>query len=200
MPDSRPHQVNPTQLAALLSQYFNLDELESLSFELHFEFEELGEGGRSIKSIRLVKYFERNDRLTDLAEALLQQRPTLTWDDLSHEAVAKDSQALGEATIKVLSSSDEAIDEYIRSLEYDPAMLLRVQIDGSTESPPISERVASGNSVVICTRIERSLRKNLDAVIILRPAGGVIYPGALLLADQNLMKGRPTPIALAEAR
>jgi len=88
------------------------------------------------------------------------------------------------------------IDRYIQSLQYDPRSLLSVQPDGSTESIPVKDRQMNGNAVIICTKKECSLTKNLSGVAILRPTGGVIFPGALVYADQNLMEGRPTPIAL----
>lgn len=95
-----------------------------------------------------------------------------------------------------MAAQPNTIDDYIRSLKYDPRILLSVQPDGSTESIPIRDRQVSGNAVIICTKKECSLTKNLSGVAILRPTGGVIFPGALVYADQNLMEGRPTPIAL----
>ncbi|NIP28458.1 MAG: hypothetical protein GWO38_32785, partial [Phycisphaerae bacterium] len=91
-------------------------------------------------------------------------------------------------------ANTSSIDNYIRSLNYDPRILLSVQTDGSTESLPDTDRQSVGNAVIICTKKEHSLKKNLDGLAILRPTGGVIFPGALVYADQNLMEGRPTPI------
>lgn len=88
------------------------------------------------------------------------------------------------------------IDKYIRSLSYDPRSLLSVQPEGRTESLPVKDRQLDGSAVIVCTKKQRSLAKNLDGFAILRPTGGVIYPGALVYADQNLREGRPTPIAL----
>ena len=91
----------------------------------------------------------------------------------------------------------QALDNYIRSLNYDRRRLLSVQEDGATESLPSKTRSNTGNAVIITTKRQHSLRKNLSDVAILRPTAGVIFPGALVIADQNLMEGQPTPIGLA---
>lgn len=91
------------------------------------------------------------------------------------------------------------IDAYIRGLQYQPRVLLSVQEDGATESLPAKTRSQAGNAVIITTKRQHSLRKSLSEVAILRPTAGVIFPGALVTADQNLMEGQPTPIGLARA-
>jgi thiol-activated cytolysin len=92
--------------------------------------------------------------------------------------------------------SNQQIDVYIAGLNYDPRVLLSVVPDGTTSSLPIKARQAVNNGVVICTKIQHSLKKNLDEVAILSPTTGVIFPGALVLADQNMVDGHPTPIPL----
>lgn len=102
---------------------------------------------------------------------------------------------------KASTSSDirHPIDGYIRGLKYLPRVLLSVQQDGATESAPVTTRSQTGNAVIITTKRRHSLRKNLSEVAILRPSAGVVFPGALLSADRNLMEGQPTPIALPRA-
>ncbi len=89
------------------------------------------------------------------------------------------------------------LDKYIASLDYDPRVLLAVVPDGSTSAIPVKDRQHNNNGVIICTKTQRSLSKTLSEVAILSPTAGVIFPGALVLADQNLSEGRPTPISLA---
>ena len=89
------------------------------------------------------------------------------------------------------------LDKYIESLDYDPRVLLAVVPDGSTSAIPVKDRQSNSNGVIICTKTQRSLSKTLSEVAILSPTAGVIFPGALVLADQNLSEGRPTPISLA---
>jgi thiol-activated cytolysin len=88
------------------------------------------------------------------------------------------------------------IDRYIASLDYNPQVLLAVVPDGSTSTIPVKDRQQNNNGVIICTKTQHSLNKNLSEVAILSPTAGVIFPGALLRADQNLSEGHPTPIAL----
>ncbi len=89
------------------------------------------------------------------------------------------------------------LDKYIASLDYDPRVILAVVPDGSTSAIPVKDRQHNSNGVIICTKTQRSLSKTLSEVAILSPTAGVIFPGALVLADQNLSEGRPTPISLA---
>lgn len=89
-----------------------------------------------------------------------------------------------------------SLAQYIAGLNYDPRVLLSVVQDGATQTVPVKERTAQSNAVVICTKTRTSLKKNLSEVAILSPSSGVVFPGALVLADENLMEGHPTPIAL----
>ena len=77
------------------------------------------------------------------------------------------------------------LDKYIASLEYDPRVLLAVVPDGSTSAIPVKDRQHNSNGVIICTKTNRSLSKTLSEVAILSPTAGVIFPGALVLADQK---------------
>ncbi|UPG88067.1 thiol-activated cytolysin family protein [Luteibacter aegosomaticola] len=90
-----------------------------------------------------------------------------------------------------------SIGDYIAGLSYDPRVLLSVVADGATQAVPLKERTTQSNAVVICTKTKTSLKKNLSEVAILSPSAGVIFPGALVLADEDLMEGHPTPLALA---
>ena len=91
---------------------------------------------------------------------------------------------------------NSSIETYIAGLNYDPRVLLAVVPDGTTSAVPVKDRQPTSNGVVICTKIQHKLNKILDAVAILSPTAGVVYPGALVRADQNLSEGHPTPIAL----
>lgn len=91
------------------------------------------------------------------------------------------------------------IETYIASLDYDPRQLLSVVPDGTTSTLPVKDRQQDGNGVLICTKTQHTLNKNLSEVAILSPTAGVIFPGGLVIADQNLSDGRPTPIALPRA-
>jgi thiol-activated cytolysin len=96
-------------------------------------------------------------------------------------------------------NTSASLRQYIKSLSYDPKLLLAVQPTGgellqekvkSTDKT----REAKPGKIVRCTRTTRSLSGNFDDVARLQPTQGVIYPGALLYADQNLVDGQPRPM------
>jgi thiol-activated cytolysin len=99
----------------------------------------------------------------------------------------------------VQPNSNTALRQYIRSLKYDPRVLLAVQGDGGTL---LNEKVNSekadrkpGNGKIIrCLRTSKSLSRNFDDIAILQPTQGVIYPSALIYADQELVDGKPRPL------
>lgn len=91
------------------------------------------------------------------------------------------------------------IDELIYSLSYNPTALLAVTPDGNTTTQPDTTRVDNSSAVIITTKTQHKLSKSLSDVALLRPTSGVVFPGALILADGNLMDGQPTPIALKRA-
>ena len=102
-----------------------------------------------------------------------------------------------EQTLAPSPATDRgAIDELVWSLEYDPATLLSVQPETRVQRAPVTRRERTSNAVLVTTRTEHSLQKNLSDVAILRPTAGVIYPGALVRVDQKLREGQPTPVSL----
>ncbi|MBD0335702.1 MAG: thiol-activated cytolysin family protein [Cyanobacteria bacterium Co-bin13] len=92
-------------------------------------------------------------------------------------------------------STPASISSYIQSLNYDARRLLSLPANGSTETLP-NPKESAPNGVIICTRKEKSLSGDLEDIAILNPTAGVIFPGALVLANQNLAEGRPDPITL----
>jgi thiol-activated cytolysin len=90
-----------------------------------------------------------------------------------------------------------SVSQYLAGLDYDPRIILSVTEDGATQAVPVRERTSSNNAVIIATKTKTSMRKNLSEVALLSPTTGVIYPGALILADEQLADGLPTPISLA---
>ncbi len=72
--------------------------------------------------------------------------------------------------------------------------------DGTTSAQPVKGRQTVGNAVIICTTTQHTLKKNLSEVAILSPSAGVIFPGALIRADQDMMEGHPQPIVLPRAK
>lgn len=97
-------------------------------------------------------------------------------------------------------SSSGTLGQYIRGLSYDSANLLAVQPIGDQ---PIFEKALSqgetirkpgGGTVTTCTKTPKRLSRNFDEIAVLQPTRGVIYPGALIFADKNLVNGEPRPL------
>lgn len=87
------------------------------------------------------------------------------------------------------------IDSFFRGLSYDPRIVLSVVQDGDTTSVPVTTPKKGNNEVVVCRTIKHTLNKNLSDFAILSQ-GAVAFPGALLVADNHLQSGAPTPIGL----
>ncbi len=101
--------VNPVQLGKAIAQYFNLAEIEELCFSLNYEFEDLGEGGRTGKAIQLVKVFDRRGALLELAGQVVAARPNaITWEELGRADLAGQYQEAGQPPYKGLAHFDVA--------------------------------------------------------------------------------------------
>ncbi len=94
--------------------------------------------------------------------------------------------------------------EYISNLSYDANSLLDVNnISGAiyrsnTEPDTITGNLNQGMyNGIITTNF--NLEANFDEVAILRPTNGIIWPGALVIADQSMKDGVPVPITLGRA-
>ena len=95
----------------------------------------------------------------------------------------------------------QEIDRYVGGLSYDPAALFAVNDGQTVPGQPVTTRAATQAdpvSFIHITRTDVDLRKNLDEMVLMRPTGGVVYPGALVIADGQLKAG--TPRALPGAR
>ncbi len=95
--------------------------------------------------------------------------------------------------------SSASLRQYIKGLKYDARILLAVQGDGGTlildkEKDKKNERKQGNAKIIRCLRTTRNLSKNFEDVAILQPTQGVIYPGALVYADQELVDGKPRPL------
>jgi thiol-activated cytolysin len=93
------------------------------------------------------------------------------------------------------------IDAYITGMKYDPRQILAEQ-EGDTVIPatPLPDEVQDdGQAIVICKKVKHHLSGNIDDQIILNPTHGVIWPGALVIVDQDLVRGVPAPVSLRRA-
>lgn len=94
--------------------------------------------------------------------------------------------------------ADTAIDQFIGNLQYNPKILLSLKSTSSSESFPA--RSSSSNGVIICSSKDNKIPPQgdsaIDDITVFNPAAGVVFPGALLIANAKLAEGQPTLISL----
>ena len=104
-----------------------------------------------------------------------------------------------------VSSDVMDIDEYIKSLDYDQNSILNVNdIVGSNTNRELTSdntvtNPAVNGKVLECRTQNFSLDRNLDKVSILRPTNGVVWPGALIYGDGDMLAGTPRAIPIGRA-
>lgn len=76
----------PARLRDMLVEYFNLDDLALLCFDVGLDFEELGEGAKSRRVGRLIKRMADDGRLPILLDHCAQRRPGLDWETIRQQA------------------------------------------------------------------------------------------------------------------
>ena len=99
----------------------------------------------------------------------------------------------------VRAGANAPLRQYIRSLNYNPLTLLSAAPEGGMllyekVKKEESDRTPGNGKITRCTRKTTSLSKNFDDIAILQPTQGVVYPGALVFADANLIDGKPRPM------
>jgi thiol-activated cytolysin len=94
-----------------------------------------------------------------------------------------------------------SIGDYLANLTYDADALLNVQPSDAAREPvdTTSTVEQDGNTERTCTRTTYTLQNNFEEVAILRPTQDVIWPGALVEANQSLLDGLPEPARFARS-
>jgi hypothetical protein len=89
---SRPDTIQSSgwhvRLRQILDNYFDEKDLEILCFDLSFDYESLGSGGKTIKIIELIKEFSRMGRIEQLIDYCSRQRPNIPWAEIRQAAVS----------------------------------------------------------------------------------------------------------------
>jgi len=109
-------------------------------------------------------------------------------------------KTLDPSTLQINPHANE-ISSLIDSLAYSPDEMMNVQSTGGTASSRdlIKEDKASNYSkgqIISCVSKTYNLKANFDEVAILRPTNGIIWPGALVIANQSMLDGLPDPLTL----
>lgn len=89
--------------------------------------------------------------------------------------------------------------EYIQGLSYDLNQLLAVDLTPAELDPASAgeTRAHEGGRVVIVTKRLHDASSRLTENLLLNPAAGVVFPGALVKQDRSLAEGMPTPYTLS---
>jgi thiol-activated cytolysin len=97
--------------------------------------------------------------------------------------------------------SNPQIDAYLAGLKYDSRQILAEQVgDSVIPAKPLPDEVQDdGKAIVICKQVKHHLSGNIDDMLIFNPTHGVIWPGALVTVDQDLVRGTPAPLSLRRA-
>lgn len=86
----------PQSPAALLREslvdYFEVEDLESLCFDLGLDYDGLPGDGKRGKVVELIEYFGRTGRIVELIDHCAQLRPNLAWGNLREAAVSDPAQ------------------------------------------------------------------------------------------------------------
>lgn len=75
-----PDRTYAMKLLGILTQYFNLNDLQTLCFALGVNYEDLPSGGLTNKARDLIIFCERHTCLPDLVKAGRMLRPELEWE------------------------------------------------------------------------------------------------------------------------
>lgn len=104
-----------------------------------------------------------------------------------------------------LAIRNKGINEFFLSLQYDADELLNVQTTGDETTARIeTDKITDspyrdGGNYVTCTKADYNLKSNFDEVAILRPTNGIVFPGAMVIGDKNMLDGVPTPLEIGRA-
>lgn len=99
-------------------------------------------------------------------------------------------------------SGEEAvkINTYLTNLSYNPDELLNVQSETGSNVRNISDDSSTSNGKIETCRVdEHDIRSNFEDVAIFDPALGVVYPGALVIGNGEMLDGAPLPLLISRA-
>lgn len=100
----------------------------------------------------------------------------------------------------VTGAEADSINGLIANLSYNPDALLNVQ--SNTGKFETNNRVTADRNqgnVFECRNIDYNLRTNFQDVVMFDPTIGVIYPGALVIGNREMLDGAPQPLQIPRA-
>ncbi|PKD44679.1 thiol-activated cytolysin family protein [Rhodohalobacter barkolensis] len=89
----------------------------------------------------------------------------------------------------------DEVGDFLANLTYDADELLNVQPNDAAREPVDTTATTEQDGITqrTCTSTTYTLQNNFEEVAILRPTQDVIWPGALVEANQSLLDGLPEP-------
>ncbi len=115
---------------------------------------------------------------------------------------AQSEASPGDENSTAAKQSAATVDKDVAGLSYDADKLLRVQAIASGDSAraqvgdAAETATADGSDLIVCSQTHHTLQQNFDQVAVLRPATGIVWPGALVKVNAALLDGTPEPITL----
>lgn len=98
----------PLELQQMLAASFSLDELQDLCLRLGLDFEELGEGPKTPRVFRLIRYIVANRRLEELLDQCQALRPEIAaWESI--RIAARENPDLFEQQIEAIDDDGDFI-------------------------------------------------------------------------------------------
>jgi hypothetical protein len=87
-----PDQEKLIRLRRILDARFDEEELRTLCFDLHIDYDDLEGRSQASKARELVEYLERRSRISELVELVERRRPSVIWNDIPMEALGTKPQ------------------------------------------------------------------------------------------------------------
>lgn len=119
----------PARLRDMLVEYFNLDDLASLCLALSVDFDELGEGPKSRRVIRLLRLLAGSGRLPDLLHQCAALRPGLDWATLQEKVTEN------PALFQFSDSTDDNILQLLHQIA-DQTLVTNLEAQDMEAQPP----------------------------------------------------------------
>jgi len=155
--------------------------------EVAFKFDEVGRDRDKVKL---------EDRSRNIALTLDIANNVITYGAIGNAEQAEIYDIIS-STAREATANSEAINDYIGSLRYNPKLLLREVLDGSTTTDPVpTGRHESASKVVITTAKKHDFDKAIESISVLKQIPSDVFPGALVVADGQLVDGNPRPSGL----
>lgn len=109
-------------------------------------------------------------------------------------------ETIDEIGKSVSGETAEAIEDYLANLNYNPDDLLNVQTTTGKNNYNSSENSSRYQGMVNqCITQYYNIRSNFEDVVMFDPGNGVIYPGALVIGNSDMLGGAPQPLQVPRA-